>query len=244
MPKTCIYMFLIVLGVFDSIPIVATLQIFKKYLPPACYFKLKKYTTANFKTVESCISWNYFEAKLKTADLYSCSLELLRLLCSKNEDNEKCVKVFHISTNDKDNGVVEPSLKRTTRMVYHFLTYIYQRNVLASLIKYVLLSPLIRQFEQFDYGNKGIFYVIKSRLYELLYECVLASFNGSNYDNYLICNSLILIQSRLKHKMKLYKKGAAISTIYLDVPNNLHCWTKKNPKNQKTQKQKLTINGH
>jgi hypothetical protein len=58
---------------------------------------------------------------------------------------------------------------------------------------------------------------MKKRLQEIIFECVLPAFNGSNYDNYLICNSLIIILTKLNEKILLYKKGASISTVKIKV---------------------------
>jgi len=58
------------------------------------------------------------------------------------------------------------------------------------------------------------------RLWELIFECVLLSFNGSNYDNYLLCNSLITILTHLNEKITIFKKGASISTVVLTVKKN------------------------
>jgi hypothetical protein len=83
--------------------------------------------------------------------------------------------------------------------------------------------------------KRGIFYTIYQRLCEIIFESVLLAFNGSNYDNYLICNSLITIQSHLKQKIKIFKKGSSISTILLTMNRNIghysaHAMTTKNSK--------------
>jgi len=62
---------------------------------------------------------------------------------------------------------------------------------------------------------------MKKRLNEIIFECVLTAFNGSNYDNYLICNSLVIILTKLNEKIELFKKGASISTIKINVKQNL-----------------------
>jgi hypothetical protein len=59
------------------------------------------------------------------------------------------------------------------------------------------------------------------RLQEIIFECVLTAFNGSNYDNYLICNYLVIILTKLNEKITLFKKGASISTVKIVVKNNL-----------------------
>jgi hypothetical protein len=69
--------------------------------------------------------------------------------------------------------------------------------------------------------RKGLFYLMQKRLHEIIFECVLTAFNGSNYDNYLISNSLIIIQSKLKQKVKFFKKGSSLSSILLLHNENL-----------------------
>lgn len=139
------------------------------------------------------------------------------------EVKESMVKTFHICNNLKGKNSIEPNHKNTTQMIYKFLTYIYQRNILASLIKYILLKPLLVKLESSQLINekKGIFYLIYIRLSEIIFESVLVAFNGSNYDNYLICNSLFLILTKLRQKMQAFKKGAAISTVKIKIKHNL-----------------------
>ena len=109
-------------------------------------------------------------------------------------------------------------------MIKHFLTYIYQRNILASLVKYILLKDLLIQFNNSYLSTitKGIFFLMNKRLNELVFECILTAFNCSNYDNYLIANYLIIIQTEINQKIKIYKKGASISTIYLSFKKNIN----------------------
>ncbi len=138
------------------------------------------------------------------------------------EPSEKYVKVFHIFKNHQRKKSTEPTLKHTIAMIQKFFAFIYQRNILASLIKYILLVPLLKTFETslLTQQKRGIFYLIHKRLKELVVEHVLVSFNGQNYDNYLLCNSLCLIQARLHQKIRIFKKGASISSI--------HCINKSN----------------
>jgi hypothetical protein len=107
------------------------------------------------------------------------------------------------------------------------LATIYQRNILAVVTKYILLKPLIKCFETSKLATekKGVFYWILNRLNELIFESLLLSFNGANYDNYLICNSLIIIQTSLREKIKLYKKGTAISTAIISIEKNVPSYT-------------------
>jgi hypothetical protein len=213
---------LYLIGLIDILPKPEILSILKKYLPNSLFFKLKNYTSSNIKFINSKISWSMFQTKLEKCNLNNCAEELKLLLKSKSVD-ENNVKIFHISTNDEPEKSIEPSLEKTCQMVYHFLTYLYQRNVLASLVKYILLKPLIDHFNNVLVAeSKGIFKSMKIRLNELIFEFVLTAFNGSNYDNYLICNSLILILSKLKEKIQIFKKGASISTIIIQIKKNLH----------------------
>jgi hypothetical protein len=121
------------------------------------------------------------------------------------------------------NDYTEPTSKNTTKMVYQFLMYIYQRNIIASLVKYILLNNILKKFNSslLTETHKGVFSSMKKRLNEIIFECVLTAFNGSNYDNYLICNSLVIILTKLNEKIELFKKGASISTIKINVKQNL-----------------------
>ena len=109
------------------------------------------------------------------------------------------------------------------QLVYRFLLHIYKRNILATIIKYILLQPLIHKLEtsKSTLTYKGIFSHILCRLREILHEVILTAFNGSNYDNYLLCNSLVIILTNLKHRVSIFKKGASISTIHIRIKNNL-----------------------
>jgi hypothetical protein len=137
--------------------------------------------------------------------------------------SENQVKTFHIATNMTSNNYTEPTSKNTSIMIYQFLMAIYQRNIIASLIKYILLKDILQKLNTslLTASYKGVFSSIKKRLQEIIFECVLTAFNGSNYDNYLICNSLIIILTNLSEKIQLYKKGASISTVKIVVKSNL-----------------------
>ncbi len=117
----------------------------------------------------------------------------------------------------------EPTSKNTTQMIYQFLMSIYQRNIIASLVKYILLKDVIQKFSTSSLTNtyKGVFSSMLRRLQEIIFECVLTAFNGSNYDNYLLCNNLVIILTKLNEKITLFKKGASLSTIKIVVKNNL-----------------------
>jgi hypothetical protein len=169
-------------------------------------------------------------------NLELCGSTFIKLFKNHVPD-QKYVKVFHIHKNYSVNHTTEPCPQNTNKMVFEFLTAIYQRNILASIIKYILLRPIISTFETSDLmpEKRGIFYTIYQRLCEIIFESVLLAFNGSNYDNYLICNSLITIQSHLKQKIKIFKKGSSISTILLTMNRNIghysaHAMTTKNSK--------------
>ena len=90
------------------------------------------------------------------------------------------------------NDYTEPTSKNTTKMVYQFLLYIYQRNIIASLVKYILLNNIKKNFNSslLTETHKSVFSIMKKRLNEIIFECVLTAFNGSNYDNYLIYKQL------------------------------------------------------
>ena len=147
-----------------------------------------------------------------------CRNDIQKLLLIQSVHEQK-VKVFHIKDNDSPLGKIEPNPSNTTNMIFKFLIAIYQRNILATIVKYILLKPLLDKFNSSNLipEKRGIFFRINQRLTEILFECVLLSFNGSNYDNYLICNSLITILSQLREKIKVFKKGASISTVMITI---------------------------
>ena len=216
----------------------ATLDIFKKYFPPHLFTKLSKYVTLDCGKVRINLNWNSFREKLDPLDLDACAHELIGLL-ENQSISENNVKTFHISTNKEINRCTEPTAKTTTAMVYRFLMYIYQRNIIASLVKYVLLKKLLLQFStsSLTITHKGVFSSMQRRLNEIIFECVLTAFNGSNYDNYLISNSLIIILTNINEKILLFKKGASISTIKIIVKENLTRFHNiLNTRKQKTKK--------
>jgi hypothetical protein len=226
------------IGLVEILPKKEIFQILDTYLPKVLLYKLKKYTTSEYTCLRSSIQWSMFKSNLKDLNLNDCAQKLIELLESVSI-NEKNVEIFHISKNHESTKSIEPSIEKTCQMVYHFFTYIYQRNVLASLIKYILLKPLLNKFEIcLSEETKGIFLTMKERLNEIIFEFILTAFNGSNYDNYLICNSLILIQSKLKQKIKIFKKGSSISTIILNYTQNFQTIsniTKSNYKKKNSQ---------
>lgn len=120
----------------------------------------------------------------------SCSQQLLNFFQNRTLSNSD-IKIFHISNNDICTKSIEPNHKNTTKMIYNFLVHIYQRNIIASLTKYILLKPLLDKFNSslLITKDKGIFYLMKQRLVEIIFESVLTAFNGSCYDNFLLCNS-------------------------------------------------------
>jgi hypothetical protein len=236
---------LFTIGLVDTISKKNVLEIFKKYFPTNLYVKLHKYTTKNSKTLNCNINWNFFKSTLEPLNLDECADELTKLFnnCSLTESN---IKIFHISNNDNFKKITEPSIQNTSKMVKHFIIYIYQRNILASLIKYILLKPYITKFQtsKLTSRNKGIFVSMKKRLEEIIYETVLTAFNGSNYDNYLICNALILLKSQCNMKLSIFKKGSSVSTILLKFQQNVSSknFFQKYPKKNLNNKKK--ISGH
>jgi hypothetical protein len=226
---------LYLIGLYDALPIRKVLSIFKKYLTPTLFNKLNNYVTSNPSCIKYQINWQTFKSKLDRLELDQCSVELIELLSNitLSEDN---VRTFHIKKNHLSKShSTEPTLENTTQMVYTFLASIYQRNILASLIKYILLNPLIKKFDTSNLlqGQIGVFNLIHKRLQEVITECVLTSFNGSNYDNYLLCNSLILIQTRMKQKIHIFKKGASISSILCINKKNFCQQKEENPEKSK-----------
>ncbi len=110
--------------------------------PSIVFTKLKKYVTAECDNVRSHIDWDFFHHKLENLNLDVCANQLLNLL-EKGNLSEDQVKTFHISTNMTSNDYTEPSSKNTSNMIYKFLMYIYQRNIIASLVKYILLKNIL-----------------------------------------------------------------------------------------------------
>jgi len=198
------------------------MDIFEKYLPRPLFTKLSKYVNPNCDEVRSCLHWNSFQQKVDLLNLDACANELINLF-ENQTISEKNVKTFHISANKLVNKCTEPTTKNTAAMIYKFIMYIYQRNIIASLVKYILLKNILLKFSTSSLTNtqKGVFSCMQRRLNEIVFECVLTAFNGSNYDNYLICNSLVIILTNINEKILLFKKRASISTIKIVIKENL-----------------------
>jgi len=218
----------------------AALCILKEYLPIAIFSKLKKYVTSPPLNIRIHLGWSSVKEALDKISLDACSSQLIQLLSCDTLPRDTHVKVFHIQNNHEKNKHTEPTPKNTNKMIFKFLATIYQRNMLASVIKYILLKPVLTMFENSTLiqEHQGIFYSMHKRLLEIIFESILLSFNGSNYDNYLLCNSLILIQSQINEKIHIFKKGSSISTVFLTVKkniqrySNLQCNTKSKQKHQ------------
>ena len=153
---------LYLIGLYDALPIRKVLSILKKYLTPTLFNKLNNYVTSNPTCIKYKINWQTFKSKLDRLKIDQCSVELIELLSNitLSEDN---VRTFHIKKNHLSKShSTEPTLENTTQMVYTFLASIYQRNILASLIKYILLNPLIKKFETSNLlqGHTGVFNLI------------------------------------------------------------------------------------
>ena len=194
------------------------LKVCKAFLPCKAYTKLETFLSQKKITTHNQIDWEYFKKQMKNINTTLFATEIITIL-KQNTVNISNVKIFHIGNNNVQENIQEPSLSNVAHMIYEFLTYIYQRNIVTTLIKYVLLHDLLHKFDSSDIitNKRGIFVLIKQRLHEILFECCLTAFNGSNYDNYLLLNSLILIMSRMKQKIRFFKKGASISTIFLRI---------------------------
>lgn len=212
---------LYLIGSTDVLNFELIMPVFLKYFPTILYRKLKRYIYSN--SPRCTIRWEYFKEKLEKIDFKQCGAELKHVLHTNRHVSENNVKIFHISENHLAFKSTEPTIENTANMIYRWLTFCYQRNIVASLIKYILLYPTLQQLNQVSDNPKGIFGTIKKRLTEIIFECHLLSFNGSNYDNYLLGNSLINIQSKRNEKIKIFKKGSAISTIILPCKQNFTC---------------------
>lgn len=226
---------LYMIGLYDGLPTKELLLIFKKHLPPTLFIKLNKYMTSSPQDIRCYIHWTTFESKLSKINLQPCSQDLIHLL-SEVVPSENYVKTFHIENNHCSTSITEPTQTNTKDMIFTFYSAIYQRNILASLVKFILLHPIIDCFNssQLCPQKRGIFYNMKKRLTEIVFECVLTAFNGSNYDNYLICNHLIIIQSECKQRIRIFKKGSSISTI--------HCINKINVTSKQGSDKKILYN--
>jgi hypothetical protein len=227
---------LYIIGLYDALPVEELLTIFKTYLPERLFKKLHAFVTANPGAIPYNIHWPSFKLELDKKDiiLEHIGQELLQLL-DNQKISEKYVKTFHIHTNDKVKSSHEPTLKRTHKMVTKFFGSIYQRNILAFLVKYILLRPIIKvlQTSELMSETRGIFYLMHKRLTELIAESMLTAFNGSNYDNYLLVNNLIIIQSQRHQKIKIFKKGASISSILCINTTNFNAKMKSSHKKKK-----------
>lgn len=214
---------LYLIGVCDMIQIPQILCILKKYIPHGLIQKITNYVVSSDTTIKGHLSWKFCESRLQTIQLEGCALELLNFFETINI-TDRNVKTFHIGQNKDGQRVVEPNHANSTQMIYRFLIFIYQRNIIASIVKFILLKPLLNQFKSSQLCNhkQGIFYLIYKRLEEIVFESVLTAFNGQNYDNLLICNSLVTIIGQLNEHIRIFKKGSSFSTIHVFIKHNLN----------------------
>ena len=215
-------MLLLYLGLYDSIPIDRTLDILRKYLPIRTFKKIYKYITSNYSNSLSCISWTDVKNQLDKIDIFKCAQEFIDIF-KDAELKDKNVIIFHLENNQQHNEIYEPTHSNTNNLIYRFLLYIYKRNILASIIKYILLHHIIYKLStsRLTQDFKGIFSQMLKRLNEIVFESIITAFNGSNYDNYLIINHLVIILTKLKHQIHIFKKGASISSVNIKIKHNL-----------------------
>jgi hypothetical protein len=208
------------LGLYDSISIDSVLSILRQYIPIKLYTKLKKFTSTEYSRSMS-LNWIDVKQQLEKIDFTICSGEILKILNSADL-SDKNVHIFHIENNDGRSSQ-EPTHSNMNNLIYRFLYYLNKRNIIASILKYILLYPIIHKLttSQLTQTYKGIFSQMLKRLNEIIFESILTAFNGSNYDNYLIINHLIIILTKLKHKIHIFKKGASISTVHIHMKQNL-----------------------
>ena len=216
---------LYVIGLFDSLPIHLILNTLKTALPTSFVTTLTNFVTYQHKHkgYKKEIDWEKTKTLLDKHSLSGLAETITNLL-SNISPHQNHVKVFHIHKNSETEHYTEPTSGNIKLMTYKFFYYIYQRNVLATLIKYVLLKPYLQQLEnsgRID-QKKGIFYLIYQRMKEILFESVLITFNGGNYDNYLIANALLRLMNNSRQKINIFKKGANLSTILLHFKNMLY----------------------
>jgi len=216
---------LYLIGLVDPIPINSMLSILKQYLPKTFFITLFNYlsfhhSTTSFPGIKTrgCINWKRYKKMLLRTNLEQCSEKILTQL-SNIQINSSNVKTFHIANNDNVETSIEPNASNISTMIHHFIYYLYRRNVLASLLKFIILKPTLQKFEKFIQfcGKKSTFYNLYKRMQEIVFESILISFNGSNYDNFLICNDIIILLSKINQKVKIFKKGASLSTIILNI---------------------------
>ena len=222
---------LYLIGLTDTLPINDILDILKKYLPFCVHTKLVKYCQLKSSS-KICISWTLIKEKIdQRNDWTLCANELCNRLYSLTPTEKDC-QTFHLDDNLKSTQGSEPTHSNTEAMVLNFMTYIYKRNILASVVKYIILKNFIQKLNSpiLTSSKKGIFSQILLRLNEIIFETTLLSFNGGNYDNYLLMNPLILCLTKLKHNISLFKKGSSISTIKCTFKKNIQAKPKMKTK--------------
>jgi hypothetical protein len=219
---------LYVIGLFDIVQIESILGILQHYLPFKIMRKISKFVTYNPTNPTPQqnlppLDWSaLILTELEHTNTEMCALRLVEYFRTV-VPNANCVHTFHIDNNMSDSHSSEPTFKNTRKMIHQFLFYIYQRNIVASLIKFILLRKLLQTFEHcvLTKTKQSIFFVMYQRIKEIVFESILFSFNGANYDNYLLCNDLIIILTKLKEKIQIFKKGASVSTIFINVKKNI-----------------------
>jgi hypothetical protein len=227
-PKTCFgIQELYIIGLMDILPSQEILDILKKHIPFCIYNKLVKYCL--LENPSTVISWGQCKAKLDSCNVSACADELLSILDDVKPTKGHC-KTFHINNNLNNITAIEPSHSNTEALVLDFMTSVYRRNVLAAIVKYILLRDIISKLSSslLTPNYKGIFSHMLARLNQIVHENIIFSFNGANYDNYLLANPLILCLTKLNHKVFLYKKGSSISTIRVSIQRNILAKPSKN----------------
>lgn len=205
-------------------PLHPLLTCFQQHLPYRLFTKIKNFTSKEALKITCALDWNDAKQQLDAIDLEPCRDQLINILTDTTLQNQESnVTVFHIAQNHLVFKKTEPKPENITQMVYKMLATIYQRTILTTIIKYILLKPLVDciNTSTLTSEKRGIFFQILTRLNELVFENLLLSFNGANYDNHLICNSLIVILSSLHEKIKIFKKGSAISTAIITIKKNV-----------------------
>ena len=129
------------------LPLTESLLVLKKYLPFPVYTKLKTYITcSDIKRLKFHLNWNQIHTKISAIDFENCSNDLMILL-NNNKPTDQNVMLFHINKNNIPTKCTEPNVTNTEILIYKFLSRIYQRNIMATLIKYILLRNIINQFQ-------------------------------------------------------------------------------------------------
>ena len=147
--------------------------------------------TLPFQTMRCHMTWKQCIEKIAHINFDRCAQELIQLLDNVKADKSNVV-TFHVHHNNQHTKSTEPNHHNVEKMIHRFIYHIFQRNLITSLTKYIILHSTLKTFEALLSENRNcLFRLIHKRLQEMLFETMLLAFNCSNYDNYLLINYLI-----------------------------------------------------